>query len=214
MEDKFEKSEPFFVSYKIDQEDSVGIFTLNQCYFNKEYRDTVDNFFADVTKNNIKNIIVDLRENTGGNSYVVYYFATYLKNLENANVKKIEIRTENGIEEIENKYASDNIKKMKSDKNLFDGRIFILTSNLTFSSGIMFALEFSDNNLATIVGEVPGVSPTSYGDTSYCGYIISNSKLEFYRIDDKKGPDRLISDVQIPAEDALNKVYELIKSEN
>ena len=50
---EFKKEEPF-VSYKIDNKDSVGIFTLNECNFNQEYCDAVNNFFADVAKNNVK----------------------------------------------------------------------------------------------------------------------------------------------------------------
>ena len=221
VENKFTKAVPF-ASYKIDKDDGVGIFTLNECNFNKEYCDTVDSFFADVAKNNIKNVVVDLRKNTGGNSDVMFYFAKYLKNLESATNQKIEIRTSKGVETFGGKtFTSEDLKTFKFDKNLFDGKIFVLTSNLTFSSAMLFVQYFSDNNLATIVGEVPGNSPTSYGDISGHGYTTKNSRLKFcttykkfYRVDSTKDPDRIIPDVQVSAKDALNKAYELIKSES
>ncbi len=217
IEVKFKKSEPFF--YQIDKENSVGIFTINKCIIaNKEFLDTVDKFFADVASNNIENVIVDLRRNTGGWTGLERFFARYLNKLGNVTFKKCEIRTNNGIETRQEKYTADETKLIKSDKNLFDGKLFILTSNLTFSSAMDFALEFSDNNLATIVGEVPGNSPNHYGCCNICDYT-PNSKLKFitttkkyYRADSTKDPNRLIPDVQVSAKEALNKVYELIKS--
>ena len=118
-------------------------------------------------------------------------------------------------------YTLDEIKNLQANKNLFEGRVFILTSNLTFSSAMLFALDFSDNNLAIIVGEVPGNSPTSFGAVRSQGLETPNSKLKvrtttkkFYRPDTTKDQDRLIPDVQVPAKDALNKVYELIEKDN
>jgi len=209
-----------FVSYKIDKESSVGIFTLNKCTYNEEYRNTVDKFFADVASNNVKNVVVDLRENTGGNARVADYFAGYLKILKNITLGKCEIRTGNEIKTFQTKYTLDEIKNFQANRNVFDGKVFILTSNLTFSSAMLFALDFSDNNLATIVGEVPGNSPTSFASVSNCS-LTPNSKLRIrttskkaYRPDTTKDPDRLIPDVQVPAKDALDKVYELIEKDN
>ena len=51
------------------------------------------------------------------------------------------------------------------DKSLrFDGRLFVLTSPATFSSGNWFAVIIKDNNLGTIIGEPTGNAPSSYGD--------------------------------------------------
>ena len=50
------------VSYKIDKENSVGIFILNACKFNEEYRSAIDNFFNDITENNVKNVVIDLKK--------------------------------------------------------------------------------------------------------------------------------------------------------
>lgn len=210
-----------FVSYKIDKENSVGIFTLNECNFNEEYINKVDKFFADIAANNIKNVIIDLRKNTGGDSRVAEYFAIYLKNLENIKIGKFEERIDDRIQTFQIKYTSEELKNFQADRNLFSGNIFILTSNVTFSSAMLFARDFSDNNLATLVGEIPGNSPTSFGDISNHKYYTPNSKLgfnttykKFYRPDNTKDTNKLIPDVQVTAKDALNKVYEIIKKYN
>ncbi len=203
------------VSYKIDKENSVGILTINSCCYDDNYRNTVDKFFADVEANKVKNVVVDLRQNVGGDSKIINYFSRYLNNIKDVKLGKIE-----GVRETYSRYyTEDEVKKIKINKNMFNGKIFILTSNFTFSSATMFATVFSDNKLATIVGEVPGNSPTSYGDVGGRVFNTPNSKLtfmgsgkRFYRPDETKDPERLTPDVQVPAEEALNKTYELIKS--
>lgn len=202
------------VSYKIDKENSVGILTINNCCYDDNYRNTVDKFFADVESGKVKNIVVDLRQNIGGYSEIIKYFSSYIGNIKDLNFGKVDVpkRTINYY------YTEDEVKKYRMDKNVFNGKIFILTSNFTCSSAVLFSEMFSDNKLATIVGEVPGNSPTHYGYVKG-GFIAPNSKLEiktssarFYRPDETKDSERLTPDVQVPAEEALNKTYELIKS--
>ena len=43
-----------WLSYVIDQEDDVGIFTLKSCVFNEEYQETLDSFFSEVFDNSIE----------------------------------------------------------------------------------------------------------------------------------------------------------------
>lgn len=209
-----------FVSYKIDKENSAGVFTLNKCNFNSEYCNTVDKFFSEIASNNIKHIIVDLRRNTGGNSDVSNYFAKYMKNLKNIKTSKSEIRIGDRIHIEEPIYTQEYLKNFQAKKNLFDGKVYILTSNMTFSSAMLFARDFSDNRLATIVGEVPGNSPTCFGDISNQRYFTPNSKLifkttykKFYRPDSTREPNRLIPDIAVSAKESLSKVYEIIQKE-
>ncbi|MBQ2671394.1 MAG: hypothetical protein IJG00_01080 [Clostridia bacterium] len=217
-----------WVSYEIDEENSLGIFKLNRCRYNEEYFNTLLNFYKEVSNKKIKNIAIDLRKNVGGNSAVVRLFALGLKKLEkfcsfgacvrdgNKILKRDSVVIDkNDIEEFRTYYLGENY-----DKNiLFDGNVFLLTSHATFSSGLWFATIFSDNNLAKVVGEIPGNSPESFGDTSGKVFCTPNSKLKFcttfkkfYRPDKSKDGTRLIPDVQVPAKDALNKVYEIIKN--
>ena len=118
------------------------------------------------------------------------------------------------------KIADDNTdaEQSRSKLSLFDGKVFILTSHGTFSAAMDFATIFSDNNWAQIIGEVPGNSPTSCGwctdwETTDNGHIrFKTTYAKDYRPDKSKDGTRLIPDVQVPAKDALNKVYEIIKN--
>lgn len=215
-----ERSDYSWIKYEIDEQQSTGIFTLNECTLNDEYRNTVNKFFTEVKNKNLKNIVIDLRNNNGGDSKVTNEFAAYIKNLPTT-IKGFRIYTRENDKLIYYdgiyKLTAEDIK-LRNTLPLYDGNIYILTSHATFSSGMWFATIFSDNNLAKIVGEVPGNSPTSFGDITEI-YITPNAKLmfntsfkKFYRPDETKDGTRLIPDVEVPAKDALNKVYEIIKN--
>lgn len=215
------RSDYSWIKYEIDEQQSTGIFTLNECTLNDEYRNTVNKFFTEVKNKNLKNIVVDLRNNNGGTSRVINEFAAYIKNLPTT-IKgfRRHIRANNKLiyEDGIYKLTKEDVKWRKN-LPLYDGKIYVLTSHATFSSGMWFATIFSDNHLAKIVGEVPGNSPTGFGDTTEI-YTTPNAKLmfntsfkKFYRPDETKDGKRLIPDVQVPAKDALNKVYEIIDEE-
>ena len=208
-----------WISYKIDKENSVGIFTLDSCRDNDEFKQTVDKFFEEVAQNNIKNVIIDLRENLGGNSSVATYLASYIKKVEIMDYiyfPSLDVR--NGNEIIRGgvqKFTKEQIKPYMQPKNLFDGELFITTSNISFSSAMMVAELFQANHLAKIVGEVPGNSPTSFGDI-YDYYRTPNSRLfftvtfkKFYAIEPTKDQERLIPDIQVPQKDAIDAIYNI-----
>lgn len=171
-------SEEWFF-YEIDKENNLGIFKLNECTFNDEYKNKVHDFFLDVQKNNIKNIVIDVRKNYGGDSHVIDYFMMYLKNLPSTvkcfseDVRENDKLTHGYYGETE--LTAEDIE-FGNKLPLYDGNIYVLTSHGTFSSGMWFAVLLSDNNLAQVIGEVPGNSPTSFGDCS-SDYGTPNSKI-------------------------------------
>ncbi|KYG29560.1 S41 family peptidase [Alkalihalobacillus trypoxylicola] len=55
-----------------------GYFKLNQCLWNDEYRNELASFFKEVDNQSIERIILDLRDNGGGDSRVINEFITYL----------------------------------------------------------------------------------------------------------------------------------------
>ena len=75
-----------------------------------------------------------------------------------------------------------------------------------------------DNGYASIVGEAPGNRPDSYGDD--VEFTVPNSKLDlevsfkrWFRVDRSQPGDVLSPDYPCLSQDALDKVYELIKGE-
>lgn len=198
-------------SYKIDKENSLGVFTLNRCEMSAEYTDRLLEFFGAVRDNNIENIAVDLRSNGGGTTEVINEFLRYI----NINDYKLFGGTDIRIGGNLISYR-DEITPNKHVENAFDGRVYALTSNYTFSSAMDFATVIQDNGIGKVIGETPGNMPTAYGDK--LGFQLPESKLllgvsykKFYRVDIDKSEEPLIPDCTVNADEALEKLVEYIK---
>lgn len=201
-----------FVYYNLDEENKIGILTINQCNYDDYYKKVVGEFFDWVHSKGLTQIVVDLRENGGGNSMVVNEFLSHI------NVNEYKISGGGNVRFGSWLYKSRNTKQTNNmDDVVFDGDIYVLTSTNTFSSAMLFTMAIADNKLGTIVGEIPGNMPTSYGDI--LSFQMPESKLmiqisykKFYRVDRSKDAEPIIPDYEVSEEFALDKVYELIKS--
>lgn len=198
-----------FVYYEVNQEKKAAIFTLLECNYNDIYFDKLDEFFASVFENDVKTIIIDLRNNGGGNSGVVNAFMEYL-NINSYNNYSTDVRFGNLL--IKGKPNTlQNNKKPKT----YEGDIYVLTSSRTFSSANMFGTFLSDNKLATIVGETSGNMPSSYGDV--LSFQLPNSNIclgmsykKFHRPDASRDKEPLTPNIEVKADKALDTVLELI----
>ncbi|HBH94555.1 MAG TPA: hypothetical protein DDX91_02305 [Ruminococcaceae bacterium] len=179
--------EESFVSYSIDRDKSTAVLTLTECNYNKEYIDTLNAMFKEIKAQGIKNIAVDLRDNGGGNSLVANEFFRYL---DIDSFKEGSLNWRLGCFMIESpKIVTEN---KRYEELLFKGKLYLLTSNNSFSSAMLFAQFVKDNGLGTIIGEAPGNDPNGCGDISVfrlpnSGATIQISTKEFKRIDGKVG---------------------------
>lgn len=199
-----------FVSYEIDSERSLALLTLTQCNYNKEYTDTVAEMFAEVKKQGIKNVAVDLRNNGGGNSLVVNYFIRYLP---------VESYLEVGQEWRLGRFVWSTERPEMKNKRFtdltFEGNVYILTSKRSFSSAMLFAQLISDNKLGEVIGEPPANAANSYGDVTRIqlknsGLVVSSSTKKFTRAN---GTEEILvmPDYPCAGNEAVDKLYELIK---
>ena len=203
---------PPFISYQIDSAAGLGILTLDQCIFNDIYRNTLRAFFQEVKDQGIHNIAVDLRRNGGGNSRVVNEFIRYLDVDNFATFGGSNVRLGPYL----SKYTSTGEPNDRIPELTYFGKIYILTSVETFSSATDFAASISDNRLGEIVGETSGNMPTSYGDilsfqTPNAGLVFRVSHKQFFRVDRSTDDLPLTPDYEVPADEALDKVSELVK---
>ncbi|MED3551326.1 S41 family peptidase [Cytobacillus praedii] len=129
---RFNDSNTF--GWSIDHENDIGYYYLHACDDTREYRKSVSLFFKEVKKEGIGNIVIDLRQNAGGNSAVIDAF---INRIQPSNM---------------NNYTN------------FSGNTFVLISNHTFSSANMFASVIQDNNIGILVGEPTGNSPFAFGE--------------------------------------------------
>lgn len=201
-----------FVYYEIDKENSLGILTLTSCRNNSEYKSTVKDFFTEVKENGIENIAVDIRDNGGGNSSVINHFYRYL-DIDGFYTEGSKIRVGPLM------FGSDKPcynKNNRFDELTFKGDLYILTSNVSFSSAMMFAEYTKDNGIGKIVGVAPGNDPSGYGDiaifmTPNAHIYFSVSIKDFTRVDNSKVGELVMPDIPCESADALDKVYEIVK---
>ena len=195
----------------VDKENNYSVLTLESCDYDKDFREFLYNFFEDTTKADIDNVIVDLRNNGGGNSMVANEFILYLN--------YDDFRTPGGVYRLGPYMMNWNssVEKIKHyDDMLFNGDVYVLTSNRTFSSGTLFAEFIQDNGFGKVVGEPCGNMPDGYGDVAV--FQTPNSILSFQlctkyfeRIVTSKSGEPLMPDIECPADEALNTVIEIIK---
>jgi hypothetical protein len=206
------ENESAWVRYEIDKERNLGIFTLKKCIVGDEYLRVLDDFFGEVFADGITNIAVDLRGNGGGNSQVANEFLKYV------NVDSYD-SWDNAVRLGWYLLKNTDITHTNPKKNpVFDGSIYVLTNTYTYSSAMDFAMLIGDNDLGVLVGGTSGNSPDSYGDCLY--FQLPNSKItvsisykRWYRVDPAKRGQPLTPDCEVPASEALDKVYELIGKE-
>ncbi len=200
-----------FVNYEIDKDRKVGIFELDECNYNDEYRKTVKAFFEEVKANGVESVIVDLTDNGGGSSMVADEFIHYL-DADKYYRLPMDIRYGNLLIKYKNKL----IKNAKLEPR-FSGDVYILTSVRTFSAAKDFTMLVKDSGLGTVVGEPSGNLPDSYGDS--INFMMPNSGLYYsisfkrwFRIDETKRG--LPLEVDVPCEDseALDVALELIEN--
>lgn len=206
------QTEEPFVSYHIDEKNSIAILTLNFCGYNAEYKNCLKEMFAEIREKNIQNVAVDLRENGGGNAQVAYEFIRYL-NVDSYNQGENDFRL--GCFNFHSNRTC--IENKKYDELLFDGDVYILTSGKTFSSAMLFAQYISDNKLGTLIGEAPANAPNGYGNITE--FKLPNSKIlmqistmKFKRADSSNADELVEPDIACDSADAMDVLYQNIHS--
>lgn len=199
-----------YVYFEIDEEKSVAVLTLKSCSISKHYRDLLREMFTEINTKNIKNLAIDLRGNGGGDTYVVNELFKYLP--------------------IDTYYQGDNFRKIRwnfltfdqggKTKNKrvaeleFDGNLYVLTDEDTFSSAMLFTEMVVDNGLGKVIGESPAEACNSCGEITQfyfddIGMWFSVSTAYYTRIDPSRG-DYIEPDYPSAGEDAIKTLYDIV----
>ncbi|MBQ3793755.1 MAG: S41 family peptidase [Lachnospiraceae bacterium] len=199
-----------WVSYSFDESTSTAVFTLKECNYDDFYEDTLKGFFDQVQEKNIENIIVDLRGNPGGNSYVADSFLMYL-DIDGFDSWSSDVRYGNRLHHNEPYHVT-----VEKKENPFSGNLYVLTDVYTYSAAMDFTMLVADNHLGTIVGEASGNLPDSYGDILM--FALPNSKLtltvsykNWHRIDQSKTGEPIEPDYPCDPKDAMGVAQRLIR---
>ncbi len=140
--------------FEIDIYDSIGYLPLHDLPPKDELdplQGKMDAFFDAVHEKGIKNVVIDLRQTNGRHSWVNSLLVSYLD-------KGPVYSTGYG-----KYYAGKN-----PQETLFDGNVYVLTSNGSTGSTVLLASLLHDNGVAITVGEPTGEAPAfNYSTVSW-----------------------------------------------
>ncbi len=139
---------------------NIGYVKFNDFWELKKTKNTIDAAMSFIANSDV--IIIDLRDNGGGDPETVAYICSYFISEEGTVVNTLKERKNS-------KFIEWRVTKV-SGKKMVTQPVYILTSNYTFSAAEEFAYDLQSLKRATIVGEATGG-----GAHPVNGYDLSNN---------------------------------------
>ncbi|MAD88489.1 MAG: peptidase S41 [Pseudoalteromonas sp.] len=149
--------------YFKELDDGVALLYLDHFDIKpSKFEDFVDESFEQIKALNIHSLIIDIRNNPGGNTDTVAYLSRYLANkpfrlvsalqekLNKENRGWFNYKGEEG-EVVDTKW--DDWETPMSDDIRYSGKVYLLTGAMSYSAAIVFATTLKDNGFATLVGQ-------------------------------------------------------------
>ncbi|MBK9632072.1 MAG: hypothetical protein IPO62_13580 [Saprospiraceae bacterium] len=153
----------------------LSINTFSPHKSNRRFKKEITNYFKEIKIKKIANLIIDLRDNGGGNPNLVKFILQHLfdhpfEQAKECRVVKHRLK-ENFSERTKKRwYPWYGIGTFKPKKNNFKGNIFVLVNEGTFSAGVIFASVLKKYNRAVFIGNETGGNPIIMA-----GYLINTS---------------------------------------
>lgn len=156
-------------------------FSVNSDSAYEAYGKTVDSIFDVIKRDKVKQVLIDVSQNSGGNSglgdFILQQFytgdcLTYQMNWRRSDsylntIKSWGMRNEQyeKMKPGEIMHYGPDTSRIEGVKDKYTGKVYIVIGNGTFSSAIMFATIIKDNKIATLIGEEPKDGhPTHFGE--------------------------------------------------
>jgi len=225
------RSEPTeFYTFRSLPDKNIGIIEFNQFTDFDKFKVFLDTTFQILQKENIGNLIIDIRKNGGGNSSLgdelLQYispepFAQFGKTIvKYSDIQKQvyksygrEITNPNGIEIYNEKRT---LIELRENPFRYKGNVYLLISHSTFSSAASFSWAFKYFKMGTVIGEESGGMAVCFGDVislklPNTGLFYGCSFKKFYQYgatdDNIHGT---LPDYDVEAEKALDFTIDLI----
>ena len=167
------------------------------------FRDTIKHIFEYLEKNNVNNLVIDLRWNNGGTMPLAEYLFSFFIDSTYQYYDDAEIR-QSVMEGISKYGRSRNMKPMlekqfgilepensiyylpgekvmiNPTKPLYNGELYLLTNGLSFSATAGFISHVQQNNLGLVIGETPGGAFAGVNAGPQMIVELPNSKIRLY----------------------------------
>lgn len=216
-------------SYTIDEANNVAIMDFRRFGGPEKMVSFADSMFTELKSKNIGNLIIDLRENGGGNSTVGDALLRYISPVPFnqmtkclAKVTPTTIRLMGGNDMSTGIYfyevqPEEYIKPLSDEEGHYNGKVILLTSNHTFSSAGSFAWAFKECGIGPVIGEETGGMNVCYGDILAYRLPVSNmlctiSFKRFWQMNaDENDVHGTLPDIEVPAAEAMKTALENLR---
>ena len=186
-------------------EKEIALIEFNSCVnIDKDFKEFVEESFDKIKTAGVKDLIIDIRKNSGGNSMSCRYLieAFYPGNFVMANGSKTKMSLElmdawlksgryKQYSKNKNEFkklCKENLGKLENslqakdkrsffEHSLFDGNIYVLIGPQVASSSTMFASVVKDYKIGFLIGNNTGDFPAHYGDI--LRFKTPNTEIEF-----------------------------------
>ena len=154
----------------------IEIHTFSPKTTNRKFKHEVASIFRQLNTAKTSNLIIDLRNNTGGNPYLVTYFLRHLFYESFVQAKECRVVKNRNAEDFYKRtrrtwYPRYGIGRYKPKKNNFKGNLYVLVNESTFSSAVIFSGVLKKYNRARFIGSATGGNPVIMS-----GYLIKTSR--------------------------------------
>lgn len=196
-----------------------GNFSGNQ----QDYRGFIDSSFVEINSKNLPNLIIDLRNNLGGDDSFSDYLVSYIADipfrwnseftLKTSSILKAHVQknydTTNPFWQSVLTHADGSIYPYEFEEynpqpkeKRYSGEVYVLVNRQSHSQSAVTAAQIQDYKFATIVGEETGDSPSLFA--SQYGYTLPHTGIEvkiakgyIVRVNGSKKPEGVIPEIFI-----------------
>lgn len=197
----FSLNDVFSEAFKFEiLDESNALITLNTFSWGAEYKDVIaflHKAFAKIQQKNIQHVIIDIRENGGGDDGIwidgiLPYIADKIWRTGSNNKFKVLKGRANKERKVGDIIESENsFRDVDNSVEKFTGDVSVLISAFTYSSSILFANVVQDHQFGQLVGETTGGKSGQTGGTQ--AITLTNSKLKvvspFFYLERPRGGD-------------------------
>ncbi len=189
----------------------------------KKYQKFIDSAFVEIKNSKSKNLIIDLRNNAGGNDSFGDYLVSYFANKPFKWNSKFTLKTSQFLKEYTRKTNDTTdayFQKILTHKNgeiysyefdefqpqskqmRFNGEVHVLVNRQSHSQSAVTASQIQDYKFGTIVGEETGEFPTLYASQFQyslpnTGIVVKVSKGQIVRVNGSEKQEGVIPDIII-----------------
>lgn len=215
-------------SYIADSLNNVAVMDFRSFSDKDRMKQFADSMFADLKNKNITNLIIDIRNNGGGNSGVGDILLRYISpepfvQMDKGIARVTPLSAKLIGRDIDPVFSfweadtSDFIKPRTAEEGHYSGKVYLLISNRTFSSAGSFSWAFKECRMGSVIGEESGGMNVAYGDILPYQLPVSKMKVyvsfkRFWQLRaDENDIHGTIPDIEVPAEKALAEAMKLVR---